>query len=78
MITANNGILIVALTFIYGLHAKSPTLVALAFAMAGLSYLGNLCDDRDLTAGRNLFAWMSIAAGGAAYVVAGLHLLGGL
>lgn len=79
MITANNGILIVALFFGLGVHWSDNVLIAVAFALAGVSYLANLNRDWDTeVAGRiadKLF-WVTFVAGAFGYLYAAGRLLG--
>jgi hypothetical protein len=67
MMTANNGILIVALTMAYGLHAQDKWLIASAFALAGLSYVVNVLDEWKVTTGRNAIGWLTLALGALTY-----------
>lgn len=53
MITANNGILIVALTMALGMHTGDHLLMGLAFALAGVSYLVNLAHESVIPQGLN-------------------------
>lgn len=82
MMTANNGILIVALAFAYGVHANSQPLIVLAFAMAGISYLANIADDwaadgmRSAAPWAARFKWLAIATGVLTYAVAALTVVG--
>jgi len=76
MLTANNGILIVALVFGYGLHTGDKVMIALAFAMAGLSYIANIFTEWEMDA--RAFAWGSILSGVAAYAYVALKIMGNI
>jgi hypothetical protein len=76
MITANNGILIVALFFGLGVHLNDNVLMAMAFALAGVSYLVNIARDFDANdLADNLF-WAIFAAGAGGYLYAAARLSG--
>jgi hypothetical protein len=76
MMTANNGILIVVLTFALGLNTGNHLLTALAFAMAGVSYLANMSYDLSLNRWGQMCAWIAIGLGLFSYVVVFKTLLG--
>lgn len=78
MVTALNGILIVALTMMLGLHFDDRWLIAGAFAMAGTSYLVNILDDWNSDGNLRVVLFLiTIALGGATYAYAAIRLFGG-
>ena len=84
MILANNGILIVALTMALGLFWDNRLLIALALAMAGVSYIANVLDDwvshsngaTWMHQTRAAALWVAIGLGVIAYVYMALKLMG--
>lgn len=75
MLTANNGILIVALTMALGLHTSNKLLIAAAFAMAGLSYLVNVLDDFAFPTFRMPLFWLTVLVGVGTYAYVALWLM---
>lgn len=63
MITAVNGMLIVSMLFVWGIHAGSRWLMAAALASAGVAWLINFLDGIGAIRPtvRNLLACLSIA-----------------
>ena len=71
-LTAANGILIVAITVALGIHKDHNMLIALGFAMAGVSYIVNMADE--LGTSDYGLRYVPIAIGVAAYVLAAFVL----
>lgn len=76
MITANNGILIVALFFGLGVHWNDHVMLALALALAGASYLVNIARDFDMHDLADKLFWAVFIAGLGGYVYAAQRLFG--
>lgn len=74
MFLANNGILIVALTMAFGMHINSDVFIALAFVLAGLSYIVNLLDHH--TSARHVAFVATVAAGVVTYAAVAAKLMG--
>jgi hypothetical protein len=71
-----NGILIVALLFAYGVHTGNSLLIFFAFALAGLSYLVNLAAEFNLVKLGNVGFKFTAVLGVVAYVFAARQFFG--
>lgn len=77
MVTANNGILIVAMIFAFAWRVNSPALFAIAFAMAGLSYVVNVTADYGVHKLRDVTALIVIALAFVGFgIIASMLLVG--
>lgn len=76
MITALNGILIVALFFGLGVYWADNALIAFAFALAGASYIVNIAREHAAEDVANKIFWLVFIAGTVGYLYAALRLVG--
>lgn len=75
LITANNGVLIVFLFLATGVALSDRFMVAIAFALAGVSYLANVAQSMEREKTTLFFLWCAGLGGLAGYVYAAIRLL---
>ncbi len=74
-LTAANGILIVAIFVALGIHKADDIMIALGFALAGTSYITNVCDEFEVS--DFYLRYVTMIVGVLGYLWAALLLLSG-